>query len=193
MPRSTAGRPSMRNSHCQPRSPSQPSSASSPAETGAPTIIAIGAAVMKSAFARARSVAGIQYVRYSTTPGKKPASARPSSTARHVEARRIGDEHRPHRHETPHDHDSRDPAPGPDALEDQVARDLEQEITEEEESRAEAVRPVAQTQIFLKICGREADVDAVDVRDDVADEDEWNEPPDDAVDGRRHRSPGTLP
>ena len=39
--------------------PSRPSTAS---ETGAPTMIAIGAAIMKSAPVRARSAAGIQYV-----------------------------------------------------------------------------------------------------------------------------------
>ena len=59
-PRITAGNPSTRKSHCQPRRPSAPSSASSASDTGAPTITATGAAVMKSAPVLARSAAGTQ-------------------------------------------------------------------------------------------------------------------------------------
>src|SRR6185503_5389736 len=59
-------------------------------------------------------------------------------------------------------------------------RHLEHEIAEEEEPGAEAVGGVAQPQLALQHAAHEADVDAVDVRDDVAEEAEGDEPPRDA-------------
>ena len=68
----------------------------------------------------------------------------------------------------------------PDALEDQVARDLEQAVAEEEQPAAKPVGGVAQAQVALQLGCREPDVHAVDVGDDVAEEDERDEAADDA-------------
>src|SRR5439155_2813614 len=72
--------------------------------------------------------------------------------------------------------DSRDPDARAHALEDQVARNLEHEVAEEEEARADAIRRVAQSEVPLEIHGGEPDVEAVHVRDDVTDEGERDEP-----------------
>jgi hypothetical protein len=101
---------------------------------------------------------------------------------RRVERRDVRDEHRRHRHEPPHDHDPRDPQPRAHALEQQVARNLEDAVAEEEQSGADPVRGVAQMQVALQRVRGEPDVDAVDVGDDVADEGEGDEPPRDARD-----------
>ena len=49
------------------------------ADIGPPTTPASAVAVMNDAIVRARSAAGNHCVRYSTMPGKNPASARPST------------------------------------------------------------------------------------------------------------------
>jgi hypothetical protein len=112
--------------------------------------------------------------------GEEARLGDPEHDARDVERRDAGHEHRRHRHESPDDHDPGDPQPRPDALEQQVARDLEQAVAEEEEPGADAVRGVAQMQVALQRRGGEPDVHAVDVGDDVADEREGDEPPCDA-------------
>jgi hypothetical protein len=79
-------------------------------------------------------------------------------------------------------------AAGADPLEDEVAGDLEQAVAEEEESRAKPVLSGAQAQIALQLGGREADIHAIDVGDDVADEGEGDEtPPDPLQDPVRDR------
>ncbi len=179
-PSTTAGSPSTRKSHCHPRSPSVPLSFSSAWESGAPMMTATGDAIMKSAPVRARSEAGNQYVKKSTMPGKNPASAMPRMTraAMNVGASRY--EHRRHRHQAPADHDAGDPAPGAHALEDQVARNFEQAIAEEEQAGGQAVAGSAETEFALELRRDKADVDAIDVGDDVADEGKWQEAAPDA-------------
>ncbi len=72
----------------------------------------------------------------------------------------------------------------PDAIHDQVARDLEQAVAEEEEPAAKPVRRVAQAQVALQLGRREPDVHPVDVGDDVAEEDERDQAADDFRDRR---------
>src|SRR5262249_42310374 len=96
------------------------------------------------------------------------------------ERRRARYERRRHRDESPADHDARDPAACADALEDYVARDFEQAIPEEEQSGRDAVRRRAQPEIALQFFRDEPDVDAIEIRDDIADEGERNETPADA-------------
>ena len=54
MPISTAGSPSRMNSQCQPRSPNQPSVSSSEAETGEPSTLETGSAIIRIATMRLR-------------------------------------------------------------------------------------------------------------------------------------------
>ncbi|MNO90099.1 hypothetical protein D3C76_815990 [compost metagenome] len=74
----TEGRPSSRNSHCHPCKPHTPSSPSISPEIADPKPAVNGIAIMNRALARARYAAGNQNVRYSSTPGRKPASVIPT-------------------------------------------------------------------------------------------------------------------
>ena len=79
MPAITEGMPSSTNNHCQLRNGATPSMPlmMRPA-IGPPTTPAMPKDVMNQPLMRPRRPAGIQYVRYSMTPGKKPASNTPS-------------------------------------------------------------------------------------------------------------------
>ena len=59
---------------------------------------------------------------------------------------------------------------------------LEQAVAQEEQARAEPERRIGQPEVALQFGGGKADVDAVDVGDDVADEDERNQAHGDAPD-----------
>ncbi|MNT32787.1 hypothetical protein D3C72_1686850 [compost metagenome] len=78
-PASTEGMPSSKKSHCQFRNGATPSMPLmiNPA-SGPPTTPAMANEVMKSPLILPRRCAGTQYVRYSITPGKNPASNAPS-------------------------------------------------------------------------------------------------------------------
>ena len=121
-------------------------------------------------------------------PGEEPGLGDAEQDAHGVEAPLPDHEHHRHRHEAPPDHDPRDPDPRSHPVQDQVARDLEQAVAEEEQPAAEAVGRVAQVQVALQLGRRESDVHAVDVGDDVADEDEGDE----ATDNARNRRAALL-
>src|SRR2546430_11718279 len=59
-------------------------------------------------------------------------------------------EHHRRRDEPPRDHDARDPPPRPDAREHEVARHLEQHVTNEEDPGAQTVRARAEAQVDRK-------------------------------------------
>jgi hypothetical protein len=81
--------------------------------------------------------------------------------------------------------DPREPPPRPDFFHDDVARHLKQKIADEEERCAKAVGVFAQAQIAHHLQLGKADVLAVDVRDQVTDPDERNEPAGDLLDDLR--------
>ena len=107
--------------------------------------------------------------------GEESCLRQPEQNPDRIERSRAGDEHHGDRDEAPADHDARNPAARADALQDQVARNFEEAVSEEEQSRAEAVRGVAQVQIPLQRLGGEPDVHAVDIGDDVTEERERND------------------
>ena len=72
-----------------------------------------------------------------------------------------------------------------DAVENQIARDLEQAVAQEEQARGDAVARGANVEFALKVGGDEPDVHAIDVRDEVTEEGEGQEAAPDA----RHDSP----
>ncbi len=112
--------------------------------------------------------------------------------AHDIERRRAGDEHHAARQDAPRDHDPRDPDPRADAMQDDVARDLEDEVADEEDAGAEAEHGVAELQVAEHLQLREPDVDAVEVVRDVADHQERDEAPADLAIGRlleRRRRP----
>ena len=96
--------------------------------------------------------------------------------AQHVETGGALHEHHAGRHEAPRDHDARDPQPGADAGEDDVARNLEQRVADEENAGAEPVGRRRETERGVHLQRREADVDAIEIRDDVEQEQEGDEP-----------------
>ncbi len=181
-PSTTAGKPSTRNSHCHPARPSH-------------------AIQRQQRFrqrradhhrhrrggheqrARPRAIGGGNPVGQIQHHSRKEAGLRHAEQHAHrIEAPLPDDEHHRHRDEAPEDHDARDPQPRADAVEDQVARDLEQAIAQEEQAAAQAVGGLAQAEVALQFLGGEADVHAIDVGDHVTDEDEGNQTPDDASD-----------
>ena len=101
-------------------------------------------------------------------------------------------EERRHRHEAPDDHDAGNPEARANAGEDQVARNLEEAIAEKEETGADTVGRVVQSEVPLQFGGRKPDVHAVDVGDDVADERERDEAAGDARDYRAARVGGQF-
>jgi hypothetical protein len=103
-------------------------------------------------------------------PGKNPASA--EQEADDQEARGSRDKGSEARDNTPGDHDARDPDSRADFFQDQIARNLEQEITEEENSGAPAIDVGAEAQILVHgQCG-DRDVAAVDIGDAVGQRDQ---------------------
>ncbi|MNV38516.1 hypothetical protein D3C71_1300760 [compost metagenome] len=112
----------------------------------------------------------------------------------------------------PGHHDPGDPATGADLVQHHVARHFENHVTDHEQPGAEAVGGVAQAQVSLQLELGEADVDAIEKREQVADHDQRHQAPGDLADqglffivanGRAHAdlqcieahcgSPGGLP
>src|SRR5438552_3741060 len=80
-------------------------------------------------------------------------------------------------------------------MEDQVARQLEEKVPDEEHARAGPVDHLAELQLFEHLQLREADIDAIEIRHDVAEHQERHEAPRHlAVDGVfcQRRGSGTL-
>ena len=115
--------------------------------------------------------------------GEKSGLRRAEEEAHHVKRRGAVDEHEAHRDDAPDDHDPRDPDARADAMQDEVARHFEDEIADEKEARAEAVNAVENGRIdaqhFLQMQLGEADIDAVDVGDDVTEKEQRQEAPGD--------------
>ncbi len=119
-----AGKPSIRNSHCQPRSPTTPSSCSSALEIGAPMTPAMAVAVMNSAdgCARARGREPVREVE--DQAGKESGLRRTEQERAGVERERAVDEHHRRRHHAPREHDARNPDAGAEPDQHQIARAL---------------------------------------------------------------------
>ena len=79
--------------------------------------------------------------------------------------------------DAPRDHDARDPAPRADLVQHHVAGDFEQHVADREQAGADAVRRVGQRQAALQREFGEADVDAVEKGEQVADHDEGHDAP----------------
>ena len=78
----------------------------------------------------------------------------------------------------PHTHDPGDRFARTDFLQQQIARHLEQDIADIKQADAQSITRIGQVQIALKLQFGEADIDAIDVVQDVADEDEGDDPQD---------------
>ena len=109
--------------------------------------------------------------------GKEPGLGHAQQEAHDVEAQRGVDEHHAGRQDRPAHHDARDPAPCAHAMQHHVAGNLEQEVADEEDARAEAVHRVGELQRLLHAQLGESDVDAVEIGRDVAQEQQRDQPP----------------
>ncbi|MNN16282.1 hypothetical protein D3C81_1294160 [compost metagenome] len=96
--------------------------------------------------------------------------------AQHVELHGRGDEQQAGRQRAPGDHHQRDPAPRAEAVERQVAGQPAEHIADEENPGTQAVDGFAELERIEHLQLGEADVDPVQVVEQVADEDEWNQP-----------------
>ena len=104
--------------------------------------------------------------------------------AQHVELHRRGHEHHARGDDAPAEHDSQQRLARADLLEHQIAGHFEEEVADEEDAGAQAVDGVAEGQRLLHLQLRVADVDAVEVGDEVADDQQRHDAP---ADLRKHR------
>ena len=128
--------------------------------------------------------------------GEESGLGRPEDEPQRVEAPRAADEHHRRRRDPPRDHDARDPEPDADAHQQQIAGDLEDRVGNEKQPGAEAVHSGAEAEIAVHRQRREADVDPIEIGDDVEREHERQQPPARLAERRaadvvRHCRPGS--
>ncbi len=129
--------------------------------------------------------------------GEEARLGRTGEQAQGVEAGRGAHEQQAGGEQAPADHHDRHPAPGTDALQDQIARHPAGQVTDEEDARAQPVHGLAHAQVAQHLQFGEADVDPVQVIEQVADEQERDQPPQEFAVGRAHaiggrQGPGGL-
>ena len=95
------------------------------------------------------------------------------------EAGPAADEHHRRSDEAPGDHDAGDPMPWTESGKGEVAGQVKGRGAQEEEAGAEAVDGVSEVQVVLHFERGEADVDAVEVRKNVEEEDVRDQAPTD--------------
>jgi hypothetical protein len=86
-------------------------------------------------------------------------------------------EHHRRRDDAPRDHDPGDPDPRAKLLEEDVARHLEEKVADEEDPGAKGEGGITEREVLDHLQLREAHVHPVQVGQDVAEEQEGNEPP----------------
>ena len=101
-------------------------------------------------------------------PRKEPRLRDAEDKAQHVERRG---------NQPPRDHDPRDPDPGADPVQQQVARHFEQEVADEEHAGAGPIDGLTEPEVGEHLEPREPDVHPVQVRDDVTEHQEGEQPP----------------
>ena len=111
------------------------------------------------------------------TPGKNPASAGAQQETQRVET--VGSSNHDHRRRdhAPEHHEQGNPTARADSLQGEVARHLEEEIAGEEHSGAESVNGVGEGELLAHLERGESDVDAIEIRDDVEQEEERDQSP----------------
>src|SRR6202042_3755947 len=81
------------------------------------------------------------------------------------------------RDDAPADHDAGDPAPRPEPVEREVARDLEHGVADEQDAGADAELGRGKAELLIHGERRKADIGAVEVVDDIGEGQERNDPP----------------
>ncbi len=85
--------------------------------------------------------------------------------------------HHGSRHEAPRDHDAGNPPARSHPVKNEITRHLEQDVPDEEDTCPKPVHRVAETKVLIHLKRREADVDAVQVGDDIKEEHERDDTP----------------
>jgi hypothetical protein len=108
--------------------------------------------------------------------GKEPRLGDTESKTRDIELSRCP--HREHRasQQPPRDRDARQPPPCTDACKDDVARNFEQRVAEEKNAGTEAECRVAEIQVRIHLQRGDADIDAIDIRNEIECEQERQKP-----------------
>src|SRR3954469_20184105 len=101
---------------------------------------------------------------------KEPRLRNPQQKANYDKARGTLHEHHTGRDCSPRDHNTRDPPPSPRLLQHEVARDLEDEIAEEEDAGSKSINIRRNAEINIHLDCSKANIDPIDVRQDVGDE-----------------------
>ena len=91
------------------------------------------------------------------------------------EARRVVDEGHDGGEDAPRDHDARDPYPRADLFHDYVARHLEDEVAQEERSERKSEVGRGQLKITSHRQACEADINAINVSQNVGQHREWQQ------------------
>jgi len=78
--------------------------------------------------------------------------------------------------DSPTDHDAGDPESGSRAVEDEVSRNLEEEVTEKEDAGSRGKNSIREPRNLMHGQFGEADIDSVYVGEDVAGEENGDEP-----------------
>src|SRR3569833_572172 len=116
--------------------------------------------------------------------GKESGFGDAEQEAQDVEAPFAGDERHRARDDAPGHHDARDPAAGAEFLQRQVARHLEDEIADEEDAGSPGEDQGRELQLRVHGQRGKAEIDAVQIGEEVRKHQERNQPPGDRANGR---------
>ena len=110
--------------------------------------------------------------------GKESGFGGAKQDAREIELLRTRDERHRHGNEAPQAHDAGDRLARADFLQQQIARHLEQDVADVKQADAQPIARIGQVEIVLKLQFGKTDIDAINVVQHVADEDEGDDPQD---------------
>jgi hypothetical protein len=116
--------------------------------------------------------------------GEKAGFGDAEQKAQHIKARLAAHGCHQRRNDAPGHHDARDPAAGAEFLQRQIARHLEDEIADEEDSGAPCEDQRGEFQFGVHRQRGEAEIDAVKIRKEIGQHQERYQPPRDRADSR---------
>ena len=121
--------------------------------------------------------AGIPVGQVQDDAGKEAGLEDAKQETNDIKYHRAGNERHAGRQQAPDEHDPEQGQPGPDFLEDQVARHFEEKIADKEYAGAKSIYSIAETQLGFHLKLSETYIDSIEIRDDVTDEQKRNKSP----------------
>src|SRR5580693_3540213 len=121
-------------------------------------------------------------------PRKEAGLGRTEQETDDEKAPLVPDQRHGGRQQAPGHHDPSDPQPRSEPLERQIARHFEEEITEEKDAGAPTEHCRGEAEILVHLERGEADIDAIEVAEEVAERHEGYDPPADLADDARFHS-----